>query len=135
MFFGDFVKMNTQVLSHVENVLDDIRTLFLKAATRVEGLKAGEKVPATKLAEELAKELGKTGPSIYPILVLLFKGYPGVEVKKGAMGGIYRPLPGEVPGNKGLSKPTVGTVDKVDSKSDAPLDTAASDDDNIAGSM
>ncbi len=83
--------MHKQVLSHVEEVLDDIRALFIKAATRVEALKVGEKVPATKLAEELAAELGKkSGPTIYPILVLLFKDYPGVEIKKGAQGGILK---------------------------------------------
>ena len=83
--------MNKQVMSHVEDVLNDVRTLFIKAATRIEALKVGEKVPATKLSEELAKELGKTGPSIYPVLKLLLNDeYPGVEIKKGALGGILK---------------------------------------------
>jgi len=83
--------MHKQVLSHVEDVLDEIRALYIKAATRVEGLKLGEKVPATKLAEELAKELGKTGPTIYPILKLLLSDeYPKVRIKKGAQGGVER---------------------------------------------
>jgi hypothetical protein len=91
LIFGEFKKMHKQVLSHVEEVLDDIRALYIKAATRVESLKVGEKVPATKLAEELAKELGKTGPTIYPILKLLLSDdYPKVKIKKGAQGGVER---------------------------------------------
>jgi hypothetical protein len=81
---------NTQ---HVEDSLAKIRVIFEKASDRIEALKPGEKVPATKLAEELAKECGTTGPSLYPVLKYLLDGYPGVEIKRGAMGGIYRPMP------------------------------------------
>ena len=82
--------MDKQVLAHIESTLDEIRTLYMKAAERIEKLKVGEKVPATTLAGDLASEQGKTGPQIYPTLKLLFDGYPKVVIKKGAMGGIER---------------------------------------------
>ena len=77
--------MNQEVTQHIEEALNEIRSLFVKAATRIEALKPGEKVPATTLAEELARDIiqadGKpmTGPQLYPTLKVLFKGYPGVE--------------------------------------------------------
>jgi hypothetical protein len=67
-----------------------IRSIFEKASTRIEALKPGEKVPATVLADELAKEIGMTGPQLYPTLKFLFDGYPGVDVRKGAHGGIFK---------------------------------------------
>jgi len=75
---------------HIDNVLAELRPLFEKAASRIDALKEGEKIPATKLAEDLAKELGMTGPQLYPTLKLLFEGYPGVKILKGAHGGIYK---------------------------------------------
>lgn len=75
---------------HIESSLTKIRSLFEKASARIEALKPGEKVPATKLAEELAVEFDSTGPAIYPTLKFLLDGYPGVEIKKGAQGGILK---------------------------------------------
>lgn len=85
--------MNDDVLLHIQNAVNQVHALFLKAATRIEELKPGEKVPATQLAADLASERGMTGPQLYPTLLFLIKGYPGVEVKRGAHGGIVRPLP------------------------------------------
>ncbi len=85
--------MNDNVLLHLEDAVNQVRALFLKAATRIEELKPGEKVPATQLAADLAAERGMTGPQLYPTLLFLIKNYPGVEVKRGAHGGICRPLP------------------------------------------
>ncbi len=82
--------MNKEVLQHIETALDGIRTLYIKAATQIEALKVGEKIPATVLAANLAKEQGKTGPSIYPVVKMLLDNYPKVAIKKGAMGGIER---------------------------------------------
>ena len=84
--------MNKEVEQHIENALNEVRALFVKAATRIEAIKPGEKIPATKLADTLAKEIGKTGAQVYPVLTCLIVGYPGVEIKKGAHGGICRPL-------------------------------------------
>lgn len=89
--------MNNEVIAHVEQSINEVRSLYLKAATRIEAIKPGEKIPATQLAEDLAKEYGKTGPQIYPILLLLIKNYPGVVVRKGAHGGICRELPAATP--------------------------------------
>lgn len=75
---------------HIDLVLAKIRPIFEKAALRIDALKPGEKIPATTLAEELAKEIGMTGPSLYPTLKFLFDGYPGVDVRKGAHGGIVK---------------------------------------------
>lgn len=111
--------MNNDVTLHIEEALNEVRALFLKAATRIEAIKPGEKIPATQLAEELAKEQSPdmTGPQLYPTLKILLDKYPGVDIRRGAHGGIYRLLPGEVPGQKKTaSKPTVGTVDAVEDK-------------------
>lgn len=79
--------MNTK---HIDDSLAKIRTVFEKASQRIEALKTGEKIPATKLADDLAKEIGMTGPSLYPTLLFLIKDYPGVDIKKGAHGGIVK---------------------------------------------
>jgi hypothetical protein len=89
------MNMNNEVMLHLEDALNQVRAIFIKAATRIEDIKPGDKIPATKLADELAKERGMTGPQLYPSLKFLFDGYPGVKIKRGAHGGIYRPLPGE----------------------------------------
>lgn len=84
---------------HVAASLDRVRTIFEKASTRIEALKVGEKIPATKLAEEIAKETilddGKpmTLPQLYPTLKFLFDGYPDVEILRGAHGGIKKLAP------------------------------------------
>ena len=79
--------MNTK---HIEDSMTKIRTIFEKASQKIEDLKTGEKIPATKLADDLAKEIGMTGPQLYPTLKFLFDGYPGVDIKKGAHGGIIK---------------------------------------------
>lgn len=92
--------MNKDVLDHIESRVAHIKSLFVSAATRIERLHPGEKIPATQLSEEIAKELrtnsndkGPTGAVLYPTLKILFDNYPGVEIKRGAHGGIMRPLP------------------------------------------
>lgn len=88
--------MHPDILQHIEEQLNEVRQLFIEAATQIENLKVGEKVPATQLAADLAKVRGQTGPQIYPTLKILFKGYPCVEVARGAHGGIKRlALPGQ----------------------------------------
>lgn len=82
---------------HIDSVLSNIRTIYEKAAERIDALKPGEKIPATKLAEDLAKELSMSGAQLYPTLKFLFDGYPGVDVRKGAHGGIIKlPVPSAV---------------------------------------
>jgi hypothetical protein len=75
---------------HIEASLNKIRAIFVKADERIEALKPGEKIPATTLAAELAVEAGSTGPALYPVLKYLLDGYPGVEIKRGAHGGIKK---------------------------------------------
>ena len=88
--------MDQKVQQHIEEALNEVRALFVKAATRIEALAPGEKVPATTLAEDLARVIiqpdGKpmTNPQIYPTLKFLFKDYPNVEIARGAHGGIKR---------------------------------------------
>lgn len=93
--------------THVDLTLAKIRPILEKASTRIEAIPPGQKIPATALADELAKEIGMTGPQLYPTLKFLFQGYPGVDVRAGAHGGIYKLLPGEVPGQKKKSTKTV----------------------------
>jgi len=78
---------------HLEDALSKIRPIFEKAMDRIDALKVGEKIPATKLADDLAKEVGMTGPSLYPTLKFLLDGYPGVDIRKGAHGGIIKQDP------------------------------------------
>ncbi len=75
---------------HIDNVLVQVRNIFEKAEARIEALKPGEKIPATSLAEELATELGMKGNQLYPTLLFLFKGYPGIEIRRGAHGGLCK---------------------------------------------
>jgi hypothetical protein len=82
--------MNETIKAHVDQVLDDIRGIYLQAAERIEALRPGEKLPATALAEDLAKDFGLTGPQLYPIVKRLLEGYPGTTLKRGAHGGIYK---------------------------------------------
>ena len=77
---------------HIDESLNKIRNIFEQASSRIEALQPGQKIPATTLAADLAKEVGMTGPQLYPVLLFLFKGYPGVEIRKGAHGGIYKPV-------------------------------------------
>lgn len=75
---------------HIDNSLGKIRAIFEKASDRLEALKSGEKIPATSLAAELGAEIGMTGPQLYPVIKFLLDGYPGVDVKRGAHGGIIK---------------------------------------------
>lgn len=85
--------MSDESKQHVELALSKVRVIFEEASSRIEGIAPGEKIPATKLAEEIAKAHGMTGPQLYPTLKFLFEGYPGVNVQRGAHGGIIRPKP------------------------------------------
>lgn len=76
---------------HMDSVWENkIRPIFDKARELIDALKPGEKIPATTLAENLAKPLGMTQAQLYPTLKFLFDGYPGVEVRRGAHGGIFK---------------------------------------------
>ena len=80
---------------HIENSLANIRVMFEETAGRIEALKPGEKIPATKLAQDIAELHDLTGPQLYPVLLFLFKDYPNVEIRRGAHGGIFK-LGGDV---------------------------------------
>lgn len=80
------------VKAHIDNSIAKIRTLYEAASVRIEALKPGEKIPATQLAEDLAKDMDTTGPALYPVLKMLFDGYPGIIIKRGAQGGLFRPV-------------------------------------------
>lgn len=78
---------------HIDETLAKLREIFVEAATRIDALKGEEKVPATKLAADIAEARGMTGPQLYPTLLFLFKEYPGVTISKGAHGGIRKAKP------------------------------------------
>lgn len=75
---------------HIEVSLAKIRAIFEQASDKIDALKSGDKIPATKLAEDLAQDTGMTGPQLYPTLLFLIRDYPGVDVKRGAHGGIIK---------------------------------------------
>lgn len=91
---------------HIENTLAKLRPIFEKAAERIDALKPGEKIPATALAEDIAKAHGMSGPQLYPTLKFLFDDYPGVDVRKGAHGGIIKTPVAPVTTNETESKET-----------------------------
>lgn len=82
--------MNTK---HIEDSLAKIRTIFEKASERIDALKPGEKIPATKLAKDLGAEFNIAGETLYPSLKFLFDGYPGIEIRRGAHGGLVKLAP------------------------------------------
>lgn len=119
--------MNDQTAEnkHLEDSLTSIRSIFEKVATRIAALKPGEKVPATELAQDIAKEYGMTGPQLYPTLKFILNDkYPGVEIRKGAHGGVYKidptkpkvvkPVPGATPAAAVVATP-VAVADNDDS--------------------
>ena len=87
--------MDQDVTLHFDNAMATVQNLFTKVITRIAAIKPGETLPATKMSAELAAEIGTTGPALYPTLKILIDKFPGVEIRKGAHGGIYRPLPNE----------------------------------------
>ncbi len=78
-----------QVDDHIEVALGSVRKIYQEAATVIQSLKTGEKIPATKLAAEVAKNYGMSGPQLYPTILFLLKDYPGVKQKRGVQGGIW----------------------------------------------
>jgi len=79
-----------KVEKHIENALEKIRIIFNKAAERIDAQKPGEKLRATYLAEELGKEYGISGATLYPTLQFLFEGFPNTKRQRGAHGGIVK---------------------------------------------
>ena len=75
---------------HVEKSLNKIRVMFERTSERIESMKSGEKIAATKLVAEIAQEFGLTGPALYPILLYVIRDYPGVEITRGAHGGVKK---------------------------------------------
>ena len=80
--------MNAQ--EHIEETLQKFREIFEKISGRIEKMKPGEKVLATALAGEVAGEYKMSTAQIYPIFLHLIRGYPGIEQKRGAKGGIIK---------------------------------------------
>lgn len=117
--------MNEEVQKHLEAALNEVRAMFLKAAERIEEIKPGEKIPATQLADDLAKEQNETGPQLYPTLKKLLNGYPGVVIRRGAHGGIYRPLPNEM--QKALGAAPAPLANQVTDGNDGLQDQNTSD--------
>ena len=78
------------VAEHIDTALGKVRAIYDRTSGRIEALKSGEKIPATKLAEEVALEFGTTGAQLYPTLRILLIGYPGVKILRGAHGGVLK---------------------------------------------
>jgi len=81
---------------HVEAALAKIQIFFEQAGARIDALKVGEKIPATTLADDIAKLHNLKGPQLYPVLKWYFDTRADVSldgdivVKKGATGGIEK---------------------------------------------
>jgi len=75
---------------HVDKSLEEIRKIFELAASHIDKLEPGQRIPATELARLVGSEFLKTGQEVYPILLFLIKDYPGTKIQKGAYGGIVK---------------------------------------------
>jgi hypothetical protein len=106
------MSFDSNVEQHIDVTLAKIRSIFVEAVTRIESLKGDEKVPATKLAAEIAEGHDMTGPQLYPTLLFLFKDYPGVTISRGAHGGI-RKTPAVVAAVVATPAVTTPVVDEV----------------------
>lgn len=116
-------------VDHVEDSLDKIRQIFIKASERVEALEPGGKIPATSLAEEIGSEFGLTGPQTYPVLKFLFNSYPGIIVRRGAHGGLIKPIPGSETNKNKKAKPSLQVLP---STSQANMILQNKDDENLS---
>lgn len=77
----------------VSLALSMIRPYFEEAQAHIDGMKVGDKVPATILAAQIAERHGKTGPQIYPVLKFFFDSCPELDVRRGALGGLFKIVP------------------------------------------
>ena len=75
---------------YVDNALALIRPLFDEVQSHLDTMKVGDKVPATKLAQQIAERHGMTGPQAYPTLKFFFDNCPELEVRRGAHGGLFK---------------------------------------------
>lgn len=75
---------------HINNSLEEIKKIFELAASYIDKLEPGQRIPATELARLVGSEFLKTGQEVYPILLFLIKDYPGTKIQKGAYGGIVK---------------------------------------------
>jgi hypothetical protein len=75
---------------HIDASLSKVRSLFEEASDVIEALRPNEKVTATGLAAMIAAKHSMSGATLYPILKMMFDGYPGVSVTRGAKGGIMK---------------------------------------------
>jgi hypothetical protein len=82
--------MHKQVLSHVEETLNEIRSMFMEVASRIENLKGDDKITKTKLADDLAAERGLKRTDVYPLINMLVNNYPKIGLSAGCTGGIRR---------------------------------------------
>ena len=80
--------------THIEETLNKFRGWFHSASEKIDVLKPGEHIAATKLAEDIGTANGMTWAQFYPFLRVMLNGYPGVLVKTGSKGGIWKlPIP------------------------------------------
>lgn len=87
------VQYRTEVMEHFNLSSDKIKAILMMAVARIESLKPGEKIPATTLADEIARDpsVNSTGAYLYPVLkYLINEKYPGVKIMRGAHGGILK---------------------------------------------
>ena len=76
---------------HIEETLNKVRDIYNDVASQLNSLKSGEKIAATELARQVGIKYGLTGPQLDPTLLILINDkYPGIEVRRGSLGGIYK---------------------------------------------
>lgn len=110
--------MRDEVAKHIDESLAKIRVIFEKAAAVIEALPADgkSKIPGTTLAKDIGQEFGITGPTMYPTMLFLYKGYPGTVLRKGAHGGIIRLAPGDAVADAASSSTTDDSTPSDDSE-------------------
>ena len=77
---------------HIENSINEMRSIFKDVSNRIEEMKSGDRVPATQLAREIGMKYNIAGPVLYMVLKYskFLDNYPGIVCKRGARGGIIK---------------------------------------------
>lgn len=83
--------LSQDVKDHISFFCNEwLKEILTEASVYIENMEANKTKPATKLAGEIGDKFSLSQQEAYSILVHFFKEYPGVEVRKGAHGGIRK---------------------------------------------
>lgn len=88
------IERSEDVTEHIDLAASRMRKIFQSVSNKIEErmkvVAVGSKLcNVTALAVEIGKEFDCSGPEMYPFVKAILEGYPNIECKRGAKGGIY----------------------------------------------